>query len=118
MTSPETPIDATDAAESITVFWRPGCPFCMSLERSLGKLGIDYERRNIWEDPDAAAQVRAVANGNETVPTVIVGSQFMVNPSGREVLELMRQEMPDSVPPETESRSNPIETTIRRILGG
>jgi mycoredoxin len=28
---------------------------------------------NIWEDPQAAARVRSVANGNETVPTVFVG---------------------------------------------
>nr|AGC72393.1 hypothetical protein [uncultured bacterium A1Q1_fos_15] len=43
--------------------------------------GLDYERVNIWENPDAAAFVRSVARGNETVPTVTVGDVSMVNPS-------------------------------------
>jgi hypothetical protein len=41
---------------------------------------------NIWDDPAAAARVRSVAGGNETVPTVFVGDQVMVNPTVREVL--------------------------------
>lgn len=105
----------------VTVYWRPGCPFCMHLDRGLAKFGIETERRNIWDDPDAAATVRKLANGNETVPTVTVGGWFMVNPSAKEVLAAMRRETPHLVPDdlaeESESRSGPIETTIRRILG-
>jgi mycoredoxin len=41
---------------------------------------------NILEDCQAAARVRAVANGNETVPTVFVGPHAMVNPSVLQVL--------------------------------
>lgn len=57
----------------------------MSLDRGLKGIGIPIEKHNIWEDPEAAAFVRSVANGNETVPTVRVGDQFMVNPSAKEV---------------------------------
>ena len=38
-------------------------------------------RRNIWENADDAAVVRSIADGDETVPTVIVGPVGMVNPS-------------------------------------
>lgn len=76
----------------VTVYWRPGCPFCMSLERSLKKSGVSYARHNIWDDPEAAAFVRSVANGNETVPTVAVGQEFMVNPSGKQVLAAMARQ--------------------------
>ncbi len=69
----------------ITFYWRPGCGFCMLLGRRLRKRGIGLDERNIWEDPDAAAFVRSVANGNETVPTVVVGDQVMVNPSANQV---------------------------------
>lgn len=41
---------------------------------------------NIWDDPEAAAFVRSVARGNETVPTVAVGEIAMVNPSVKDVL--------------------------------
>ncbi len=71
--------------DAIQFYWRPGCPFCMSLERSLKGIEIPLEKHNIWDDPEASAFVRSVANGNETVPTVRVGGEFMVNPSAKEV---------------------------------
>jgi len=49
---------------------------------------------SIWEDPDAAARVRAVAGGNETVPTVFVGEHALVNPSIRQVTDLVRRAAP------------------------
>ena len=61
----------------------------MMLQRSLDGNDIAYEARNIWEDPDAAAFVRSVAGGNETVPTVVVGDKAMVNPSIDEVIEAL-----------------------------
>jgi mycoredoxin len=52
------------------------------LKRNLDKKGIEYDLRNIWENPDDAAFVRSVANGNETVPTVVIGGTVsLVNPS-------------------------------------
>jgi mycoredoxin len=75
--------------DPITFYWRPGCAFCMLLGRKLSKLGIPMEKRNIWDDPEAAATVRAIANGNETVPTVVVGDVSMVNPSAAQVIEAL-----------------------------
>jgi hypothetical protein len=48
---------------------------------------LRFTRVNIWRDPDAAAFVRSVADGNETVPTVTVAGRAMVNPSKRELLD-------------------------------
>ena len=45
---------------------------------------------NIWEDRAAAARVRAVTGGDETVPTVVVGTQAMVNPPARQVIAAVR----------------------------
>lgn len=82
----------TDAVE---FYWRPGCPFCMALRRRLRRSGIPFREVNIWEDPDAAARVRAVAGGNETVPTVFVGERALVNPSIGQLTELVRHAAPD-----------------------
>ncbi|WP_018157265.1 glutaredoxin family protein [Demetria terragena] len=68
-------------AADVTVYWRPGCPFCMALRASLKTARIDATWINIWEDEEAADVVRAANNGNETVPTVVVGDQTMTNPS-------------------------------------
>ena len=69
----------------ITVFWRPGCVFCSALLYRLEATDLTYQTVNIWEDDDARAFVRSVADGNETVPTVVVGARAMVNPSVRAI---------------------------------
>lgn len=77
---------------TIQFYWRPGCPFCVTLRRGLARRGIPVESFNIWEDPDAAARVREVAGGNETVPTVFIGERALVNPSAAQVESLLRAE--------------------------
>lgn len=75
---------------SVTLYWRPGCPFCSRLTAAMRAEGVEYHAVNIWDDPDAAAFVRSVANGNETVPTVTVGSTSMVNPPIEQIVELLK----------------------------
>lgn len=82
----------------ITVYWRPGCPFCDRLRHGLQVAGVRTEEINIWHDPSAAAAVRMVANGNETVPTVTVGATVMVNPSVKAVLGEIQSQSPDMIP--------------------
>ena len=74
----------------VTMYWRPRCGFCTSLRSQLERAGVPFEERNIWESDDDAAFVRSVANGNETVPTVVVRGRALVNPSAREVVDLLR----------------------------
>lgn len=83
----------------IEVLWRPGCPYCSRLQRGLARAGVATVERNIWADPDAAARVRAVTGGDETVPTVLVGGRALVNPSVAEVLAAVRAELPADVEP-------------------
>jgi mycoredoxin len=91
--------DATTRADppgdhAVVFYWRPGCIFCVLLRRSLDRRGIPLEARNIWQEPAAAAEVRSVAGGNETVPTVAVGGRFLVNPSPRAVERLVAEVAP------------------------
>ena len=92
----------------ITVYWRPGCPFCSSLRSGLRRAGVTVREVNIWEDPAAAAFVRSVARGNETVPTVSVGSVNLVNPSAKKVLSVAATEAPGLLPapPTTQRREH------------
>ncbi|WP_145230364.1 glutaredoxin domain-containing protein [Rudaeicoccus suwonensis] len=69
------------SASDVTIFWRPGCPYCSSLKGIVGKRGDKAQWRNIWEDPDAAAYVRSVNNGNEVVPTVVIDGTPHTNPN-------------------------------------
>lgn len=64
----------------VSVYWRPGCVFCLRLRLILWWQRLHPEMINIWRDPDAAAFVRSVADGNETVPTVVIDGEAFVNP--------------------------------------
>ena len=74
----------------VVLYSRPGCPYCFLLRRALRRRRLAFTEVNIWEDPSAAAAVRAAADGNETVPTVHVGNQWLVNPRPARVAELAR----------------------------
>ena len=85
---PARPEEQEDGEPRVDVYWRPGCPFCTALFRSLRQAGLPMRERNIWDDPEAAAFVRANAGGNETVPTVDVAGTVIVNPPAKVVLAL------------------------------
>ncbi|MGI9611317.1 MAG: glutaredoxin domain-containing protein [Acidimicrobiales bacterium] len=86
-----TPDERIDAVE---FYWRPGCMYCMGLRFGLRRAGIPMNRRNIWKNPDDADAVRAVANGNETGPTVMIGQLALVNPTVSEVKEALSERAP------------------------
>jgi len=67
-------------AEGLVVYWRPLCGFCQRLLEALEDAGIRPELHNIWEEPEAAEFVRSVNDGNEIVPTVMVGETTYTNP--------------------------------------
>lgn len=63
--------DFTPPAGSITMFSTEWCGYCKRLKRQLDDAGITYAEVNIEEQPETAAIVAAVNDGNHTVPTVI-----------------------------------------------
>ena len=84
-------MDTDRAAQtSITVYSRPGCPYCILLRRGLRRRSIAFTEVNVWQASAAAAAVRAVADGNETVPTVHVADQWLVNPRPAQIEQLLQ----------------------------
>ena len=82
----------------IDLYWRPACGFCAMLRRRLDALGIERVEHNIWDDPAEAAVVRRFADGNETVPTVVIGDIGLVNPSVDELLRVLGATAPHLLP--------------------
>jgi len=78
----------------ITLYTRPGCRYCFRLRRRLRRHRLTFTEINIWTEPEAAAAVRAVADGNETVPTVHVAGRWLVNPRAEDVNQLARAQRP------------------------
>ena len=84
------PAEPTRASHEVTLYWRPGCMFCLRLRLILRWHRLNVHQVNIWADPEAAAFVRSVADGNETVPTVVVDGRPIVNPAPSEVVAALR----------------------------
>lgn len=66
--------------DPVVIYWRPGCVYCIRLRGALGRQGKRATWVSIWADPDAAAFVRSVNEGNETVPTVVIDGEPHTNP--------------------------------------
>jgi glutaredoxin len=91
-------------SETVEVFWRPGCPYCLRLRGELLDHGVEAEWHNIWVDAHARELVRAANNGNETVPTVRIGDRTLTNPSWRQLAPVLGRDprepsRPPSPPP-------------------
>lgn len=92
--------DTAPQTSPVIVYWRPGCPFCSRLRADLHQAGLSVTEVNIWQDLQAAATVRTMAGGNETVPTVTVGNRAMVNPSAKQVIDALDRVAPETVSPQ------------------
>ncbi|MFC5908496.1 mycoredoxin [Streptacidiphilus monticola] len=67
---------------AITMYSTTWCGYCQRLKSQLDREGIGYTEVNIELDPDAAALVEKVNNGNQTVPTVVYADgSAQTNPS-------------------------------------
>ena len=109
---------ASDTPQQIDLYWRPGCGFCTGLRRGLDRLGIERVEHNIWDDEAHAATVRRHANGNETVPTVVVGDTAMVNPSAAEVVAVLEARAPHLLPEDFEApQPGKVGRLVSRVLG-
>ena len=87
MTSEPKTSTAHTSADGVVIYWRPGCGFCSRLRSTLGADAEKATWINIWDDPEAAAFVRAANDGNETVPTVVMDGIPVTNPSPKLVQE-------------------------------
>ena len=84
--------ETAGSAVKPVIYWRPGCLYCARLRWGLRRMKVATEELSIWNDPAAAAFVRSVNGGNETVPTVVVAGVTLVNPTPRQVQrEFVRQ---------------------------
>jgi len=83
--------------DEIVIYWRPDCVFCLDLLLRLKFTRLRYRKVDIRRDPGARAFLRSVADGNETVPTVVVAGRALVNPSKRQLLGVVRAHAPHAL---------------------
>jgi mycoredoxin len=70
----------------VTIYTTTWCGPCRRLKSQLDREGIAYETVDIEQDESAAAFVRSVNGGNQTVPTVVFpDGGSLTNPTLSEV---------------------------------
>jgi mycoredoxin len=70
----------------ILVYGHEGCPMVVPVRIILNRANVLYEYINIHKDADAAARVRAINNGNESVPTLVFeDGSTLTEPSAAEL---------------------------------
>ncbi len=83
--------------DGVVIYWRPDCVFCLHLLLRLKWTRLRYRKVDIRKDSGARAFVRSVADGNETVPTVVVAGKALVNPSMRQLIAVVREHAPHAL---------------------
>ncbi len=64
------------------MYGAPWCPHCKRVKRFLAAHRVPYSLIDIDEQPEAIAELKALQNGGQIIPTVVYGDgSFEVNPS-------------------------------------
>jgi mycoredoxin len=69
------------AQAPVVVYGTRWCAASQTVRRYLDRMGIPYRFVDLEQDPLAAAQVRWVAGGTVSHPTVSVAGEILVQPS-------------------------------------
>jgi mycoredoxin len=78
------------ADDTPIVYYKPGCPYSARLRAQLTVARIPHRSVRFRDDEDGARAVRAHhEKGFELSPTVVVGPEYLTNPSLRQVREAM-----------------------------
>lgn len=55
----------------VTIFTKPGCPYCAAAKKFYTDNGVRYEEINVKESPAAMEKVIKLAGGQRIVPVII-----------------------------------------------
>ena len=76
------------ADDTPVVYYRPGCPHSARLRAQLAIARVPHRSVRFRDDEEGARAVREHhEQGFELSPTVVIGSEYLTNPSLRQVRE-------------------------------
>jgi glutaredoxin len=76
------------ADDTPVVYYRPGCPHSARLRAQLALARVPHRSVRFRDDEAGARAVREHhENGYELSPTVVIGAEYLTNPSLRQVRE-------------------------------
>ena len=76
--------------QTVTMYTTTWCGYCRNTKRYLDRKGVPYREIDIEEHPEYAERIEQATGGYRTVPTLEIDGRIMVNPSPRELDEVLR----------------------------
>jgi len=66
----------------VTIYTKPGCPYCAAAKEDLARRGITYQEVSTHNNPQARAEVMRLTEGQGIVPVVVDGDSVQVGYGG------------------------------------
>lgn len=55
----------------VTIYTKPGCPYCAAAKKYYSEQGIEFEEINVMESPNTQQKVIKLAGGSKIVPVIV-----------------------------------------------
>jgi glutaredoxin 3 len=64
--------------DQVTIYTKPGCPYCAAAKDDLQRRGLGYTEYNVQEDPAALRRMLELNGNRRHVPTLVEGGRVTV----------------------------------------
>lgn len=78
----DTKINTVQVPEQVTIYTKPGCPFCAAAKKDLEERGVPYKELSTQDDPKVVQEIMRLSNGKGIVPILVVGEEVKVGFGG------------------------------------
>ncbi len=68
--------------KSVTIYTKPGCPFCIAVKADLKLKGVEYIEHSVKADPQRLEEMLRLNGGQRKVPTIVDGERVTVGFAG------------------------------------
>ncbi len=56
---------------TVTIYTKPGCPYCAAAKDDLLHRGIDYDEVDVYTTPGAREKIAELTGGQQVVPVLV-----------------------------------------------
>lgn len=78
----DTDLGAIRIPEEVTIYTKPGCPFCAAAKQDLEERGIPYKELSTRNDPKITDEIMRLSGGTGIVPILLIGNEVKVGFGG------------------------------------
>ena len=73
---------AVKTSEPVTIYTKPGCPFCAAARQDLEERGVTYKEISTKDDPKVIEEIARLSGGTGVVPILVIGKEVKVGFGG------------------------------------